>query len=43
MPESEASARKRVTRLQRDHLVEKVREERGNVKALYRKTGNVML
>ncbi|MBR2239601.1 MAG: hypothetical protein IJ887_17320 [Prevotella sp.] len=40
---SEASARKKVTRLQRDHLVEKVREERGQEKALYRKTSTMML
>ena len=40
---SDASARKKVTRLQRDHLVEKISEEKGKQKALYRKTGTIML
>lgn len=40
---SDASARKKVTRLQRDHLIEKVSEEKGKQKALYRKTGTIML
>ena len=40
---SEASARKKVTRLQRDHLVIKISEEKGKQKALYRKTGAIML
>ena len=40
---SDASARKKVFRLQRDHLVEKVREERGTEKALFRKTGTIIL
>ena len=39
---SAASARKKVTRLQRDHLVEKV-EEKSSQKALFRKTGTLML
>ena len=40
---SDASARKKVFRLQRDHLVEKVRDERGTEKALYCKTGTMAL
>ena len=40
---SDASARKKVFRLQRDHLVEKVLEERGTEKALFRKTGTLIL
>lgn len=40
---SEGSARKKVTRLQRDHLIEKVREEKGHDKALFRKTGVILL
>ena len=40
---SDASARKKVTRLQRDHLIEKIGEEKGHQKALYRKTGTIML
>ena len=40
---SDASARKKVFRLQRDHLVEKVREERGKEKALFRKTRTIMM
>ena len=40
---SDSSARKKVTRLQRDHLIEKVSDEKGQQKALYRKTGTVML
>ena len=40
---SDASARKKVFRLQRDHLVEKVREEWGTEKALFRKTGTIIL
>ena len=40
---SDASARKKVTRLQRDHLIEKISEEKGKQKALYQKTGTMML
>ena len=40
---SEASARKKVTCLQRDHLIEKSCEGKGHERALYRKTGNIML
>ena len=40
---SSASARKKVTRLCRDHLIEKVSEEKGGQKALFQKTGNIML
>jgi hypothetical protein len=40
---SAASARKKVTRLYRDHLIEKVSEEKGTQKALFHKTGTVML
>jgi hypothetical protein len=40
---SDASARKKVFRLQRDHLVEKVHEEHGTKKALFRKTGTIIL
>ena len=40
---SDASARKKVFRLQRDHLVEKVRDERGTEKTLYCKTGTMAL
>ena len=40
---SAASARKKVTRLYRDHLIEKVGEEKGTQKALFHKTGTVML
>ena len=40
---SDGSARKKVTRLQRDHLIEKISDEKGQEKALYRKTGTVML
>ena len=36
---SDSSARSKTSRLLRDHLVEKVREERGTTKALFRKTG----
>ena len=40
---SAASARKKVTRLYRDHLIEKVSEEKGGQKALFHKTGTIML
>ena len=40
---SAASARKKVTRLYRDHLIEKVSEEKGGQKALFQKTGTIML
>ena len=40
---SEGSARSKTSRLQRDHLIEKVREERGTEKALFRKTGTILL
>jgi len=36
---SEGSARVKTTRLVRDHLVVKVREKNGSIKAMYRKTG----
>ena len=39
---SAASARKKVTRMQCDHLIEKISKEKGQEKALYRKTGNIM-
>ena len=39
---SAGSARKKVTRLQRDHLVEKI-EEKSSQRALFRKTGTLML
>ncbi len=38
-----ASARKKVTRLYRDHLIEKISEEKGGQKALFHKTGTIML
>ena len=37
-----SSARGKVSRLVRDHLVEKIREERGNMPALYHKTGIIV-
>ena len=40
---SAASARKKVTRLYRDHLIEKISEEKGGQKALFHKTGTIML
>ena len=40
---SSASARKKVTRLYRDHLIEKVSEDIGGQKALFHKTGTIML
>ena len=40
---SAASARKKVSRLYRDHLIEKVSEEKNGQKALFRKTGTIML
>ena len=40
---SAASARKKVTRLYRDHLIEKIGEEKGGQKALFHKTGTIML
>ena len=40
---SASSARGKVSRLMRDHLVEKIREERGTAPALYQKTGSILL
>ena len=40
---SAASARKKVTRLYRDHLITKASEEKGGQKALFHKTGTIML
>ena len=40
---SASSARGKISRLIRDHLVEKIREERGTVPALYHKTGTIIL
>ena len=40
---STSSARGKICRLIRDHLVEKIREERGTVPALYHKTGTIIL
>ena len=40
---SEGSARSKTSRLLRDHLIEKTREERGTEKALFRKTGTILL
>jgi len=40
---SSASARKKVTRLYRDHLIEKISEEKGGQKAMFKKTGTIML
>ena len=40
---SEGSARSKTSRLLRDHLIEKVREERGTEKALFCKTGTILL
>ena len=40
---STSSARGKVSRLMRDHLVEKIREERGTIPALYHKTGTIIL
>ena len=40
---SAASARKKVTRLCRDHLIEKISEEKGVQKSLFQKTGTIML
>ena len=40
---SAASARKKVTRLCRDHLIEKVSEDKGGEKAVFHKTGAIML
>ena len=40
---SEASARSRTSRLLSDHLIECIQEPRGTVKALFRKTGALML
>ena len=37
-----SSARGKVSRLVRDHLVEKIREERGKIPALYHKTGIIV-
>ena len=38
-----SSARGKISRLIRDHLVEKIREERGTAPALYHKTGTIIL
>jgi hypothetical protein len=38
-----SSARSKVSRLMRDHLVEKIHEERGSAPALYHKTGAIIL
>ena len=40
---SSASARKKVTRLYRDHLIVKVSEDNSGQKALFHKTGTIML
>ena len=40
---STSSARGKISRLIRDHLVEKIREERGTAPALYHKTGTIIL
>jgi hypothetical protein len=40
---SASSARKKVTRLCRDHLIEKVSEDKGGEKAVFHKTGSIML
>ena len=40
---SSSSARGKVSRLIRDHLVEKIREEHGTAPALYHKTGTIIL
>ena len=40
---SMSSARGKVSRLVRDHLVEKIREEHGTAPALYHKTGTIIL
>lgn len=40
---SSASARGKISRLVSDHLIEKIREERGKSPALYRKTGTIIL
>ena len=40
---STSSARGKVSRLMRDHLVEKIREEHGTTPALYHKTGSILL
>ena len=40
---SSGSARKKVTRLHRDHLIEKISEERGTQRALFRKSGTILL
>ena len=39
----ESSARGKINRLYRDHLIKKVREERRSVKALFQKTGTIIL
>jgi hypothetical protein len=40
---SSASARGKISRLLRDHLIKKIREERGTQPALFHKTGTLML
>ena len=40
---SESSARSKTSRLLRDHLIVKVREEKGATKALFHKTGTIIL
>jgi len=37
-----SSARGKIYHLLRDHLIEKIREERGPIPALYRKTGIIL-
>jgi hypothetical protein len=40
---SEGSARNKISHLLRDHLIIKIREERRSVKALFQKSGSIML
>jgi len=40
---SESSARSKTSRLLRDRLIEKVHEERGQEKAVFRKTNTIIL
>jgi len=40
---SESSARSKITRLIRDHLIIKIREEKRSVKALFQKSGTIIL
>ena len=41
--EEDGSEAVRLTRLYRDHLIEKISEEKGVQKALFHKTGSIML